>query len=75
MEVSGQRHAAAALYPLGKDPRYSLYRRLRGPRAGLDTEARGKILSPVQGSNLDHPVAQPVADTILTELPGSLNEL
>jgi hypothetical protein len=30
----------------GKDPRYPLYLRLVGPRAGLDTEARGKILCP-----------------------------
>jgi hypothetical protein len=28
MGVSGQRHAPAALYPRGKDPRYPLYRRL-----------------------------------------------
>jgi hypothetical protein len=27
MGVSGQRHASAALYPRGKDPRYPLYRR------------------------------------------------
>jgi hypothetical protein len=31
-----------------------------GPRAGLDTEARGKILCPCQGSNPDRPVVQPV---------------
>jgi hypothetical protein len=31
-----------------------------GPRAGLDTEARGKILSPRRGSNPDRPVFQPV---------------
>jgi len=31
-----------------------------GPRAGLDTEARGKILCPCRGSNLDRPVVQPV---------------
>jgi hypothetical protein len=30
------------------------------PRAGLDTEARGKILCPCQGSNPDRPVVQPV---------------
>jgi hypothetical protein len=30
--------------PPGKDPWYPLDRRLGGPRAGLDTEARGKIL-------------------------------
>jgi hypothetical protein len=27
-----------------------------GPRAGLDTEVRGKILCPCRGSNLDRPV-------------------
>jgi hypothetical protein len=32
-----------------------------GPRAGLDTEARGKIFCPRRGSNLDRPVVQPVA--------------
>jgi hypothetical protein len=32
-----------------------------GPRAGLDTEARGKILCVCRGSNLDRPVVQPVA--------------
>jgi hypothetical protein len=31
-----------------------------GPRAGLDTEVRGKILCPCLGSNLDRPVVQPV---------------
>jgi hypothetical protein len=31
-----------------------------GPRAGLDTEVRGKILCPRRGSNPDHPVVQPV---------------
>jgi hypothetical protein len=33
MGVSGQRHAPAALYPWGKDPRYPLYRRLGGPQS------------------------------------------
>jgi hypothetical protein len=33
MGVSGQRHAPAALYPRGKDPRYPLYRRLGGPQS------------------------------------------
>jgi hypothetical protein len=32
-----------------------------GPRAGLDTEAREKILCPCRGSNLDHPVVKSVA--------------
>jgi hypothetical protein len=31
-----------------------------GPRAGLDTEARGKILCPSRESNPDRPVVQPV---------------
>jgi hypothetical protein len=31
-----------------------------GPRAGLDTEDRGKILCPRRGSNPDRPVVQPV---------------
>jgi len=31
-----------------------------GPRAGLDTEARGKILCPRRGPNPDRPVVQPV---------------
>jgi hypothetical protein len=45
--VSVQRHATAALYPQVKNPRYLLDKRLGGPRAGRDTEARGKILSPL----------------------------
>jgi hypothetical protein len=31
-----------------------------GPRAGLDIEARGKVLCPRRESNPDHPVVQPV---------------
>jgi hypothetical protein len=31
-----------------------------GPRAGLDTEVRGKILCPCRGSNPHRPVVQPV---------------
>jgi hypothetical protein len=31
-----------------------------GPRAGLDTEVRGKILCPSRGSNPNGPVVQPV---------------
>jgi hypothetical protein len=59
--VSGQRHTPAALYPRGKDPRYPLYRRLVGPRAGLDTEVTGKILCPCRGSNVDLPLFISVA--------------
>jgi hypothetical protein len=40
-----------------------------GPKAGLDTEDRGKILWPCRGSNPDRPVVQAVViDTILPEL-------
>jgi hypothetical protein len=45
MGVSGQRHAPAALYPWGKDPRYPMYRGL-GDRASLDTEVKEKSLAP-----------------------------
>jgi hypothetical protein len=51
--VSDQPHAPAALYPLGKDPRYPLG---RGLRAGLDTEARRKMFCLCWGSNLGRPV-------------------
>jgi hypothetical protein len=49
MGVSGQRHAPAALYPLGKDPGTHWTGGWVGPRAGLDTEARRKILCPLPG--------------------------
>jgi hypothetical protein len=45
--VSGQRRAPATLYPRGKSPPphpYPFYRGWVDPRAGLDTEATGKIL-------------------------------
>jgi hypothetical protein len=58
MGVSGQRHAPAALYPRGKDPRFHCTGGWVGPRAGLDTEARGKILYPCRVSNPDRPVVQ-----------------
>jgi hypothetical protein len=38
--------------------------------AGLDTEARGKILCPCWGSNLDRPVVQSVELRILEKLGG-----
>jgi hypothetical protein len=38
-----------------------------GPRAGLDTEVRGKILLPMPVSNPGRPVRS--QDTILTEPP------
>jgi len=54
MEVGGHRHSPAVLPP--EKTRYSLYRRVGGPRAGLDV--RGKI-SPTQG--FDTRTVQPVA--------------
>jgi hypothetical protein len=41
-EVSGQRHAPAAIYPWKRTPRYPLYRRLGGPqsRAGQRLEEK-----------------------------------
>jgi hypothetical protein len=52
--VNGQRHALAALYPLGKDPRFPLDRRLGGPQS-QDAGARRKILYPCRGLNPDRP--------------------
>jgi hypothetical protein len=43
MEVSGQRHAPAALYPRERTPGAHLTGGWVGPRAGLDAEARRKI--------------------------------
>jgi hypothetical protein len=56
MEVSGQLHA-----PTGeRTPGTHCTGGWVGPRAGLDKEARGKILCPCQGSNPDGPVFQSV---------------
>jgi hypothetical protein len=49
MGVSGLRHAPAALYPRGKNPGTHRTGGWVGPRTGLDTEATGKILSPLPG--------------------------
>jgi hypothetical protein len=43
MGVSGQRHSPASLYPRGKDLQYPFSGGWVGPRASLDTAARGKI--------------------------------
>jgi hypothetical protein len=42
-----------------------------GPRAGLDTEARGKILSPLPGIEPRLPGRPTRSHRLLTELPGS----
>jgi hypothetical protein len=58
--VSGQRHAPVALYLRGKNPGTHWTGGWVGPRAGLDTEATGKILCLRRESNPDRPVFQPV---------------
>jgi hypothetical protein len=61
MGVSGQHHAPAALLPPGKGPPVPIGQEAGwAPRAGLDTEDRGKILCPRRESNPDRPVVQPV---------------
>jgi len=50
MGVSGQQHTPAKLYLLGKAPPVPTgYEDWMGLRAGLDTEARGKILCLCRG--------------------------
>jgi hypothetical protein len=49
MGVSGQRHAPASLYPPERTPGTHCTGGWVGLRAGLDTEARGKILLPLPG--------------------------
>jgi hypothetical protein len=60
MGVSDQHHAPAALYPGERIPGTHWTGGWVGPRAGLNTEDRGKILCPCRGSNLVRPVVQPV---------------
>jgi hypothetical protein len=52
MGVSGHRHAPAALYPRKWTHSTHWTEDWVGPKAGLDTEARGKIICLCQGSNL-----------------------
>jgi hypothetical protein len=59
--VSGQGHVPAALCPGEKTPGTHCTGGWEGPRAGMDTEARGKISYPCRGSNIDCPVVQSVA--------------
>jgi hypothetical protein len=56
MEVNGQRHAPAALYPRGKDPGNHCTGGWVGPSTGLDAEAREKIICLCRGSNPGRPV-------------------
>jgi hypothetical protein len=68
--VSGQRHAQAPFYPGGRTPGTHWVGGWVDPKAGLDIEARGKILLILLGiehRSPDRPVRS--HDTILTELP------
>jgi hypothetical protein len=56
MEVSGQRHAPAPLYPRGKNTGTHWIGGWVGSRAGLNAEARRKILCPCRGSNPSRPL-------------------
>jgi hypothetical protein len=47
-------------YPKGRDHRYPLIGGWVGLKAGLDTEARGKIFCLYWGSNPDRPDIQPI---------------
>jgi hypothetical protein len=58
--VSGQRHAPPRFTPGERTHGIHCTGGWVGPRAGLDSEARGKILCPRRGSNPDRPVVQPV---------------
>jgi hypothetical protein len=61
MGVSGQCHAPALAFTPGeRTPGTHCTGGWVDPRAGLDTEARGKILCPRRVSNPDRPVVQPV---------------
>jgi hypothetical protein len=63
-ELSGQRHASAALYPWERIPGTHWTWGWVGPRAGLDRQARVK-----QGSNTGRPVIQSLVRLIeLTKL-------
>jgi hypothetical protein len=70
--VSGQRHAPAAFYPRGKDPRYLLDRRLSGPQSRSGHRGYRKNPFASVGDRTSIVQSSSPTDTILTELPGSL---
>jgi hypothetical protein len=59
MGLSGQRHAPATLYPQERIPGTHCTGGWVGPRAGLDTEVRHKILCLCRESNPGCPVCSP----------------
>jgi hypothetical protein len=71
-EVSGQRHAPAALCPRGKDPLYPLDRRLGGPELVWTERLQKKSSFYLRRtSNLDRPVVQFVAINYDSATPAS----
>jgi hypothetical protein len=56
--VSGQRHAPAALYPRGKDPRHQLDRRLGGPQSRCGQRLEKISFRLCRESNPDRSVVQ-----------------
>jgi hypothetical protein len=60
--LSGQRRAPAAFHPREWTPGARWTGGWVGPTAGLDTEARGKILCLCRGSNSGRPVCSQTLD-------------
>jgi hypothetical protein len=62
MGMNGQRHAQAALYPGGKDPLVPIIQDAGwAPEPVWTQRLEEKLFRLCRGSNLDHPVVQPVA--------------
>jgi hypothetical protein len=66
--VCCQLHAPVALYPPGKDPGTHCAAGWVGLRAGLNTEARGKILCLCGRSNPGRPVCNQTKNIVLSYL-------
>jgi hypothetical protein len=62
--VNGQRHALAALYPREKDPPVPIVQEAGMASQPVWTEARGKILSPLQGIEPRSAGAPPRSQTL-----------
>jgi hypothetical protein len=62
--VIGQRHAPVVLYPRERPPGTHCTGGWVDPRAGLDTEARGKILLPLPGFEPRSPGRQASSHTL-----------
>jgi hypothetical protein len=70
--VSGQRHAPAALYHRGNDPRYPLYRKLGETQSRSGHRGYSKNdLAPAGDRNSITRSSSSQLDTVMIELPGS----